>query len=269
MKRLTNAEIGKITQLIKEGNSLKQIATAVNKSKTTVYYHFRKIKGRTVKPAVLSSKNEELIGEFIGLFAGDGCVYTANNYDYRTYLCFNITEKEYVQDLIENVLIVLFNKKPWVFTRENRLTLCYCAKNIHKLLGKYLIWDKTARKTYSVQLKNQQHSRKFIIGFIRGNLDSDGYLSEKKISFASVSPGLIRNIAFFLDNFKIVHSVRKYKEKRPNRKDIYHINILKRDFNRFLDLIKPRNIKGLNAPTGIRISERSAPQRFPDKRLAS
>lgn len=259
MKRLNKQELGRITELIEEDKSLKQISKDINRNKTTVYHHFRKIKGKTMQPIVIHGKNDELIGEFIGLFAGDGCIFTTNNYCYRTYLCFNTNEDKFVKDLIENVLLNLFKKKPMIFIREHRLNLCYCSKNIHTFIDKYLDWNRNSRKTYSVCLKDQEYSKRFIIGFIRGSLDSDGYLSEKKISFASVSSGLIENISQFLDILGLAYSVRLYKEKRPNRKDIYHINILKKDFNRFLELIKPRNIKGLYAPTGIRISERPVP----------
>lgn len=241
--RLSLAELKQIADLVSKGMSINSISKELNKSKTTVYYHFRKIKGRTVSPVTIGSEDDELIGEFIGLFAGDGCVYKTRNYSYRTYLCFNVDEKSFVEDLIENVLIKLFGKRPMIFVRESNLNLCYCSKNIHSFLGEYLAWDKTSRKTYSVRLKSKNFSDKFIIGFIRGCLDSDGYLSDKKIEFATVSSGLMQNIGDFLDKIGISHSVRLYREKRENRKDIYHINILKKDFNRFLGLIKPRKIK--------------------------
>jgi hypothetical protein len=244
MKRINKQELERIKELIKEGKSIKQICRDINRCRTTVWKYFRKIKGRTMIPIVVNEENDELIGEFMGLFAGDGCVYTTNNYCYRTYLCFNTNEEEFVNDLIEKVLLILFKKKPWIFIREHRLTLCYCSKNIHKFIEKYLEWNKEDRKTYSIKLRNQEFSTDFMIGFIRGSLDSDGYLSEKAINFASVSPGLIDNISEFLDNFNFTYSIKKYKEKRPNRKDMCHINIWKKDFNRFLELIKPRNIKG-------------------------
>lgn len=243
-KRLSQKELKKIGELVKSDKSLNQITEILKKSKTTVYYHFRKIKGRTVKPISFCSKHEELIGEFIGLFAGDGCADKTADYQYRTYLFFNnINEREYVNNLIKKVLIKLFEKKPMIFRRENRLILCYYSKNIQKLIKEYLTWNKEFRKTYSVGLINKKYSKFFKMGFLRGSLDSDGYFNKKKISFATVSPNLMINITNFLNDLEIAHSVRLYKEKRENRKDIYHINIIRRDFVKFIELIKPRNIK--------------------------
>lgn len=241
-KRLDDKELQHIFKLVEEGKSLNKISYLTGRNKTTIYYHFLKIRGKTFEPIQLRSNDEELIGEFIGLFAGDGCVYVTNEYQYKTYLHFNITEKEFVEDLIDNVLIELFGKKPMIFVQENRLNLCYYSKNIHKFIKQYLIWNKDSRKTYSVRLKNKNHSKKFAIGFIRGSLDSDGHYSRKKINFASVSPGLIKNISNFLNELNIAHSVRLYKEKRENRKDIYHINVLRSEHNRFVKMISPRNV---------------------------
>jgi hypothetical protein len=241
-KRLNKGEIEHIKKLIKSGSSLNNISHLMGKSKTTIYYYFRKIRGRTIKPLCINY-NDGLIGEFIGLFAGDGCVYKTKDCNYRTYLCFNLREKEFVNELINNVLINIFNKKPLIFIQGNRLNLCYISKQIHLLVYQYLEWDKKSRKTYSVRLKNKNHSRDFIIGFIRGSLDSDGHFSRNKISFATVSPGLKNNLSYFLNCLNIRHSVNLYQEKRENRKDIYHINVLKRDYNIFVNLIKPRNIK--------------------------
>jgi hypothetical protein len=72
-------------------------------------------------------------------------------------------------------------------------------------------------------------------------LDSDGHFSRKQISFASVSPGLIRNIKKFLEDLNINNSLTRYKEKRSNRKDLYQIRIPKIDHENFVKTIRPRN----------------------------
>ncbi len=251
VKRLKKEQVENIFRLTKKGISLNRIEKITGLKKTTIYYHFRKIKPKTTQPIIVNSENDELIGEVVGLFAGDGSCDIMKKGKYRVRLHFNITEKEFVRKLNEDVLKNIFGKEPMVFRQENRLNLCYYSKNIHLLLNTYLTWDKSRRKTYSVQLKTHNHPLAFCKGFIRGSLDSDGCLSDKKISFATVSPGLKDNISFFLEQLDIKHSVRKYKEKRSNRKDIYHINVMRKEHGRFMDIIKPRNIKGLNAPAEI------------------
>lgn len=243
MKRLNNVERTKLNDLILEGKSLNRISKEMLLSKSTIYYYFRRIKGRTINPIIIYTKNEALIGEFIGLFAGDGYTYKSSNYDHRVYLCFNIADKAYVNKLILNVLEKLFNKKPMIFIQENRLNICYDSKPITEFIGQYLTWNKNFRKVYSVKLIERAYSNKFMIGFIRGCLDSDGYFTKKKISFATVSPGLKDNIVKFLKCLRISHSVNLYKEKRTNRKSIYHIYIYKPFHSKFIKIIKPRNIK--------------------------
>lgn len=244
LERLKEEEIKTIAASIDRGESLKTISKKLSKSKTTVYYHFRKIKGRTVYPVKIRSTDPELIGEFVGLFAGDGNYHfdkKSNNYNIRLY--FNLNENVFVDSLINNVLINLFGKKPNVYTKGNMITLRYHSKAIYLLIKTYLTWNPKDKKTYTVRLIKTDHTKDFMVGFIRGSLDSDGYFSKDKISFASVSKGLIYNISEFLDNFDIIHRLHLYKEKRENRKDIYHLDVPKFEREKFLPLIKPRKVK--------------------------
>ncbi len=243
--RLTNKELNIIMSLIAEGKSLNNIVSLTGKSKTTIYYHFKKIKGRTVKPVCICSKNEESIGEFLGVFAGDGGFYKTPNGNYKIYLTFNIKEDKYVADLIKELLLPLFDKKPMRFIRENRIILVYYSKNIYDFITQYLIWQQNTRKTHTIQLKCQKHTNSFIIGFLRGSLDSDGYFSDKKILFATSSEGLAKDILFFLDKLKIVYHHSFYVEKRKNRVGMHHINIRQNERNKFLFLINPRERKNI------------------------
>ena len=264
MIRLNDIEINQIFRLIKEGKSLNKISRLLNKSKSTVYYHFRKFKGRTVNPISLKSNDEELIGEFIGLFAGDGYANKTIAFHYRIYLFFNITERKFVNDLVKNVLVKLFGKEPNIFRQKNALVLFYCSKEIHYLINNYLVWDKKYRKTYSIQLKNRDQSDEFIKGFLRGCLDSDGYLSPKKICFSTVSKELIEDISIFLTKLNISNKVTRYKEKRKNRKDIYNITLSRLDHYKFLKIINPRNVKENMRQPGLEFPDA---EHLPDQRL--
>ena len=255
-EKLTEQELSLIKMMTRSGESLNRISTRLKKSKTTVYYHFRKIRGRTVNPITVQSNNQKQIGEFMGLFAGDGSFDKTSDYKYRIRLHFNITEGDFIKSLINNCLLPLFANPPMVFDEKNKFTLCYYSKNIYALIISYLTWSRKMPKTYSVHLKKSSYCKDFMTGFIRGSLDSDGYLSSKSISFATVSPGLRDNICLFLDKLGYSYSSLVYKDKRPNRVDIFHVNIHKSNFKRFLMNIEPRNKRGLNAPAGIRISER-------------
>lgn len=142
-----------------------------------------------------------------------------------------------------------------IFRRENRLILCYYSKNIHNFIHKYLTWDANKRKSHTIRLKNHNHSMRFKVGFLRGCLDSDGYLSNQKINFATSSLKLAKDINDFLMHLNIKFSYSVYKEKRPNRVNMHHTDIGKNQRNQFLSIIEPRETKNLNAPAGIRNSE--------------
>lgn len=251
MQRLKPTELEHVVSLINDGLPLKQIARLTGRNKTTVYHHFRKIKGKTMKPVIFDVQDDERVGEFIGLFAGDGCADKTKPWVYRTRLCFGLKEKEFIKELIEVVLLPLFGKRPCVICQDTRLNVNYYSKDIYDFVEKYLEWDKLAKKTYSVRLRHTNHSREFMIGFLRGCLDSDGYVSQKKITFASVSTPLIDNIHKFLSKFKIRHSVYVSKSKKPNKRDMYFVYISKQEHCKFLNIIKPRN-KKLNASAGNR-----------------
>ncbi len=258
-KRLKTFELEEIRQWIMSGISLNNIVKLTGKNKTTIYYYFRNIKGRTVNPIVVDESDDELIGEFIGLFAGDGCFYKEINGNYKIQLFFNITERKYVEEL-KDVLIDLFGKPPRIDRRDNKFALVYYSKNIYTLIKRYLDWDETGRKTHSVHLREGVYTREFKIGFLRGSLDSDGYFSDKKITFASSSNRLIENIGQFLKNLNIPFHYNEYIEKRLNRVNMHHINIRKPERAGFIELINPRERKNIMkdyAPAGTFMSERA------------
>jgi len=242
MLRLALNEKEIIKQMAKEGCSINTISKILNRNKTTIYYHFRIERGRTNTPVVPDESSQELVGEFIGLFAGDGYFRKTKEYKYRVQLCFAKNDKAYIEDLKKNVLKKLFEKEPCEYAQHNRLNLYYYSKNIYSLIKKHLTWNASTRKTYTVQLKNKNNGLSFLIGFIRGCLDSDGHYSKNKICFATVSQELGRDISASLNSLKIGHKCRTYTDRRKNRRPIEHITIARESRERFIRIIKPRNL---------------------------
>ncbi len=250
-KRLTESEKLHIKKLVGLGLSLNHMVRLTGKSKTTIYHHFRKIRGRTQLPIRINPRNSQLVGEFIGVFAGDGCFYKMPDKKHRVSLHFNRSEKKYVDEFKQQVLKKIFGKIPSEYYQTNRYNLYYYSKPIYHFIIGFLHWDEKSRKTYSVHLIRRNYPRTFKIGFLRGMLDSDGHLSSKKISFATVSPELAQDITSFLENLDIPCKLSSYEDKRANRKRIYHITIPTQSFFKFLNTVNPRNKKRLNASVGI------------------
>lgn len=196
-----------------------------------------------IKPKINYNK-EEIIGELMGLFAGDGNYFKTKNYHHRVFLFFGPDEGKFREEVYD-VLFILFNKYAIKLRRKNLLILLYISRDIIDFIHNYLEWDKDLKKTYSVKLINQKYSKEFKIGFVRGSVDSDGHVSKKvkKINFASVSEGLINNIKQFLEDLDIEFHIHTYSDKRENRKPVHHINVKSKHYCKFIELIKPRNVK--------------------------
>tara|TARA_Y100000310_G_scaffold126368_1_gene125234 strand:- start:154 stop:897 length:744 start_codon:yes stop_codon:yes gene_type:complete len=233
----------KIIQLIKQDKSINYISKKLELGKSTIYYHYKKIKGKKFKEVNING-TDDMIGEFIGLFAGDGCFYKAKNYLYRSYLIFNIKEKEFVLETKE-ILTKLFDKPPSLYRSLNTLILLYRSKVIHDFIKSYLDWSPIKRKAHTIHLISQDHSKAFKIGFLRGNVDSDGHISHKVINFASSSPCLINDIRKFLTELDIEHGYYMYVEKRKNRVNMHHVRIKWYHRDKFMSIIKPRELKNL------------------------
>lgn len=128
-----------------------------------------------------------------------------------------------------------------------------------------MIWNETGRKSHSVYLNDNNYSKEFQIGFLRGLFDSDGYVSPKKIMFGTSSQPLARNASKFLRNLNIIHRYSVYKEKRPNRVDMHHITLLKKSHGKFFKLIQPRELKNMRRP-GFEVPDLRK-SNLPDRRL--
>ncbi|KKQ87899.1 MAG: hypothetical protein UT09_C0008G0004 [Parcubacteria group bacterium GW2011_GWF2_38_8] len=121
-----------------------------------------------------------------------------------------------------------------------------------------LFWDISVdilgrnRKSRTIYLKPRDYSLNFKIGFLRGFMDSDGHISNKKIQFSSASQRIMdKTMSFLLECGFIDMNYYFYEEKRKNRVGMYHIALNKSERMNFFRRVQPRNLRKLNAPAGI------------------
>ncbi len=249
MIRLTNEEKDKIINLMISGKSLNFISKLTNRRKSTLYYHYKKIMGKKFRDVEIDYKDDIFIGELIGLFVGDGFYFhdkIAGKHVISLY--FNYAEKEYVDEIV-GIFNNKLNKKPTVNRVKNVLYVNYFSKKLSQFILSYVGWGVSRnkaganKKSRTVFLKDRYYTKNFKIGFLRGFVDSDGYISRKKIDFASSSGVIIGQSKGFLNDlgFSNFHYFF-YKEKRENRVGMHHININKPDRDKFFKIIKPRNL---------------------------
>ena len=112
----------------------------------------------------------------------------------------------------------------------------------------YLNYDSKVKHS-TVCLKNLDFSEKFLIGFLRGFLDTDGTIAlcsdrPMRIVYTTTSKKLSKQLNKILVKFDI--KCGGYTQKRSGLKDLYHVYILAGSNKTFLKLVKPfkRNVLG-------------------------
>jgi hypothetical protein len=244
MHRFTVEERSEIIRQRKDGKSLRQICMAMGawpKNKSTVYYHIKKNFGLRYSIVKIDRSNQELIGEITGLFASDGSAVPQSDYQVRFHLDAN--EEEYAIEFM-SVLNDIFNKMPRIYkVKRNSLVIVYKSKIIYDFMREYLEWE--GKKTYTVRLKSLHHTREFLIGFLRGYFDGDGYSKndQRSTQFITTSKSMYDQLQNILIMFNLNFFVRVYHDKRENRHIAYYVNLRKSYAVKFINLIKPRNSK--------------------------
>ncbi|MFH1239698.1 MAG: LAGLIDADG family homing endonuclease [Candidatus Diapherotrites archaeon] len=240
LSRIPEEAKTKMLQLIKDGSSLNKIAKETGLPKTTIYYYFRKLRGRTYFEPEFDLNYSGLEGEIVGIFAGDGSQYhDTKRGHYEVNVHFGKTDYVYyVKDLFGKY----FNKKFNLLSESReRFRLRTNSKKISNHFKNYLEYDPKI-KHCTVGLKKLNFSEGFLIGFLRGFLDTDGTVCRAadgniKIVYCTTSKKLAYQIKEILDGFDIICSLRVII--RSGFKDIYHIYLWKRSVKPFLQLVKP------------------------------
>jgi hypothetical protein len=220
MKRLSESQKSSLNKLIHENKSMRQISRELKLSHTTVYYHTRKARGLQFKHPDFSVLKSAEIGELMGAFAGDGSYYLSKygrggNHFVKFY--FESSDLLYINrihGLLKKCGLNVF------FCRVGKKR-CTCLSvssvDLISFIKIYLDWS--GKKTYSVHLKGapyQDHD--FARGFLIGAMNTDGYITEKVLSFSSTSEGFARDVSNVLKKLEISHRTGVYRDKRPDRR---------------------------------------------------
>lgn len=165
---------------------------------------------KNVKEINFKSELQEELGEIIGAFAGDGNFYFKRDGGYRTMLFLNETEHAYAKHL-KNIIRRTFDVNPrlWRYEKGNMIYLIMHRKRVYEAIKEYLIWE-SKNKTYTVHLSRslESYGPKFIKGFLKGLISTDGSVSYKAtgrgrltIQFCTSSKNLLdqynSGLAFF------------------------------------------------------------------------
>jgi len=175
----------------------------------------------------------------MGLFASDGSTVPQSDHQVRFHL--GATEEDYAKKFI-NILNYVFNKMPRMYkTKRNSITIAYKSKLIYEFIRKYLEWN--GKKTYTIKLKSLDHSKEFLIGFLRGYFDGDGYSKkdQRLAQFITTSKNMHNQLQTILSFFKLNFDTITYHDKRENRHTSFYIFLRRLEAVKFINLVEPRN----------------------------
>jgi intein/homing endonuclease len=242
--------------LIRSGDSLNKISGELGVAKSTIYYHYRKIRGRKYNSVVIP-ENDSIVGEFLGAFAGDGSFFL-DKPTYHYTIRIHLSGKDDVEYAIylKNLIEDNFGRKANIFYQKpTQLILNVYSKTIYELIEYHL---EIREKTPNVCLKRgiDGYSEDFLRYFLRGLFDTDGCVQPKRIRLKTISKDLMTQSSMILHKFSISHNLACIKDVRPNCLDCYEITINKGLMRRFLleiGLSNPRKLKILkSAAAGFR-----------------
>lgn len=252
---LSNELRNEIRDKIKNGISINNISKELSLGKSTIYYYYKKIKGKKFIEPEFKLRNSRLEGEINGIFAGDGSqYYDAKRGSYEVNVHFgakNYWYAIYVKELFEK----FFQKKFRLdFEYGSKFRLRTQSRKIFNYFQNYLSYD-CHIKHCTVKLK-EQCSSAFKIGFLKGMFDTDGCFSlnnperRARVSYCTTSEELAKQITLILNGLNVKNSIYVIDRKDRNEKTVYNVNVLKAGINRFIKVVKP--MKALRAGSSAR-----------------
>ncbi|MDP1729154.1 MAG: LAGLIDADG family homing endonuclease, partial [archaeon] len=212
----------------------------------------KKIKGRKFSLVNLHFSKKDELGEFLGIFSGDGCFCKRPNSHYIIRIYVGYYEKHYA-DYLGHKFYEWFGKKPNIYIsyyrgKKSMITLYYSSKIIYEHIKKYLSWE--GKKSYTIRLKSLDlNNRMFNIGFVRGLIDTDGsyYAPKRRVSFSTVSKELSKQVMAIIENL-IKIKPKCYILHPRGEHELYTITLHGENAKKLIRLVKPQNInKGIAA----------------------
>lgn len=189
----------------------------------------------------------QTIGEFIGIFAGDGNYCRDNSYHHQVRIYININDTAYISE-VKQIIFAVSKKSPFINERPayNVTVLRVNSINFVELIRTYLNWGHTKTRTVRLAKSPDSYSNNFAKGFLRGLMDTDGSLSKTRAIYSTISSGLATNISDLLTRFRIEHEIYMQIDGRGNRKPIFRI-VIRKDIVSFIRIVRPKHFNYLRS----------------------
>jgi len=223
MKRFSDSELRKISKLVENGASLREISSQIGRNKSSVQYQVAKLRGKKTRGGELQIENlsDLELGWLIGCYAGDGSRYfRKKTYSYEVKFALN--EKEYaIVEFVEELLSKC-GVNSWRCLDKRRVYVKCLSKKLFEFVEKYLRWEGT-KKSNSVRLADfPSYSNNFLFGFLCGIIDADG--GTKRLYISTSSEKMTANLKEICAEVGIAVKVYRY--------DVFHVYLRKADFKK-------------------------------------
>jgi hypothetical protein len=253
--RLKEKTKQKLIKRIKEDVSINNISKEMGLAKSTIYYYYKKIKGRKFKKLNLKPGYSRREGEIVGIFAGDGSqYYNKKHCAYQVNVHFGKKNKDYME-YVKRLYELYFKKKFNITKEERTIKIRTRSKEIYNYFHHYIDF-KPQIKHCTVKLKTLDLSMEFKLGFLKGFVDTDGSVLLKKqrkkirVAFYTTSEALANQIRDILSEIDIKCGV--YIRKKEGLKDCYTVQLRQRHVIKFLNVVKPFKMCKLRANSSAR-----------------
>ena len=253
----------KMIKEISSGTSINNISKKLNLGKSTIYYYYKKLKGKKYQESKFKSDLSRDEGEILGIIIGDGTIFhEKKGGHYNIYVRFGIKNKEY-SIYVKNKFEKFFNKKIYLYSDcKDKLRLLIVSKKIYFYFKSFVDYEES-KKYSTIKIKNIENlPKKFKLGLLKGLIDTDGTIYQTKdnrirINFYTTSEKLKDQFITILKefNFKYGFCIDKRKIKDVNRRThnnnkCYSIYLWKDSITPFIKLIKPFKSNRIIGPVG-------------------
>jgi intein/homing endonuclease len=224
------------------GISLNKLSRETGIAKSTLYYYYKKLRGKRFTPPYVTPGNSETEGEIVGIFAGDGSqYYDKKDGKYEVNVHFGMHNETYAL-YVQQLLLSFFKKKFNLKNEQKTYRLRTQSKDIYNYFKNYLAYDPHI-KHVTVHLHSLDFPLEFKRGFLRGLFDTDGsirYNTHDKVvraTFHTTSWELAEQVRMLLAEFDIKHT--HYEQRRHGYKPAYIVRIRTSAVRKFLNTVRP------------------------------
>lgn len=186
------------------------------------------------------------MGEFIGIVAEDGGQsYYAKKGVYKVRIYLSSNQRSLLRHTIA-LFRTLFSIIPRVYNHQRRrrpyniVSIEIESKRIYEIIEEYLVWGKAIRRSKTINLNMEKsYSSDFLCGFVKGLIESDGWIYHNQVGLKSISKLLAINFYEILPKLGFSPNIAKREDLKGNRSPIYVVTLNGRRARELIRLLRP------------------------------